>query len=109
MDNFGVGTSSLGLLSRYPFDKIKVDRSFMSGIDGNEKKRAVVAAICSLGQSLGMQVAGEGVESRDHADILRDAGCSQAQGFFFGHPESLDTLFRRQPDEARSVTLANIA
>lgn len=109
MDNFGVGTSSLGLLSRYPFDKIKVDRSFMNGIDGNEKKRAVVAAICSLGQSLGMQVAGEGVESCEHAEILRDAGCSQAQGFYFGHPESLDTLFSQQSDEAKPISLANIA
>jgi EAL domain-containing protein (putative c-di-GMP-specific phosphodiesterase class I) len=109
MDNFGVGTSSLGLLSRYPFDKIKVDRSFMSGIDGNEKKQAVVSAICSLGRSLGMQVAGEGVESREHADILRDAGCSQAQGYYFGHPECLDTLFRQQPSEENSISLANIA
>ena len=109
MDNFGVGTSSLGLLSRYPFDKIKVDRSFMSGIDGDEKKRAVVAAICSLGQSLGMRVAGEGVESREHADILRAAGCSQAQGFYFGHPESLDTLFRQQSNDMKPISLANIA
>ena len=109
MDNFGVGTSSLGLLSRYPFDKIKVDRSFMSGIDGNKKKRAVVGAICNLGQSLGMKVSGEGVESREHADILRDAGCSQAQGYYFGHPESLDTLFRQQPDEEKPISLANIA
>jgi len=109
MDNFGVGTSSLGLLSRYPFDKIKVDRSFMSGIDGNEKKRAVVAAICSLGQSLGMKVAGEGVETREHADILRDAGCGQAQGYYFGHPESLDTLFRQQVVEEKPISLANIA
>lgn len=109
MDNFGVGTSSLGLLSRYPFDKIKVDRSFMSGIDGNEKKRAVVAAICSLGRSLGMQVAGEGVESREHADILREAGCSQAQGYYFGHPESLDVLFKQRRNEEAPITLANIA
>jgi diguanylate cyclase (GGDEF)-like protein len=109
MDNFGVGTSSLGLLSRYPFDKIKVDRSFMSGIDDNEKKRAVVAAICSLGRSLGMRVAGEGVESREHADILREAGCGQAQGYYFGHPESLDTLFRQQSDEIKPISLANIA
>ena len=109
MDNFGVGTSSLGLLSRYPFNKIKIDRSFMSGIDGNEKKRAVIAAICSLGQSLGMNVAGEGVESLEHADILRDAGCSQAQGYYFGHPESLDKLFRQRPDDTKPISLANIA
>lgn len=94
MDNFGVGTSSLGLLSRYPFDKIKVDRSFMNGIDGDHKTRAVVAAICNLGRSLGMSVAGEGVETADHAAILRAAGCNQAQGFHFGHPKPLEDILR---------------
>ncbi len=94
MDNFGVGTSSLGLLSRYPFDKIKVDRSFMTGIEGDHKTRAVVAAICNLGRSLGMSVAGEGVETADHAAILRAAGCSQAQGFYFGHPKPLEDILR---------------
>ena len=94
MDNFGVGTSSLGLLSRYPFDNIKVDRSFMTGIDDDHKTRAVVAAICNLGRSLGMSVAGEGVETEDHAAILRAAGCNQAQGFHFGHPKSLEAILR---------------
>ena len=94
MDNFGVGTSSLGLLSRYPFDKIKVDRSFMTGIEGDHKTRAVVAAICNLGRSLGMSVAGEGVETEDHAAILRAAGCNQAQGFHFGHPKPLEEILR---------------
>jgi diguanylate cyclase (GGDEF)-like protein len=94
MDNFGVGTSSLGLLSRYPFDKIKVDRSFMNGIDGDHKTRAVVAAICNLGRSLGMSVAGEGVETAEHAAILKAAGCNQAQGFHFGHPKPLEDILR---------------
>ncbi len=94
MDNFGVGTSSLGLLSRYPFDKIKVDRSFMNGIDGDHKTRAVVAAICNLGRSLGMSVAGEGVETAEHAAILKAAGCNQAQGFHYGHPKPLEDILR---------------
>lgn len=94
MDNFGVGTSSLGLLSRYPFDKIKVDRSFMNGIDGDHKTRAVVAAICNLGRSLGMSVAGEGVETAEHASILKAAGCNQAQGFHYGHPKPLEDILR---------------
>jgi diguanylate cyclase (GGDEF)-like protein len=94
MDNFGVGTSSLGLLSRYPFDKIKVDRSFMNCIDGDHKTRAVVAAICNLGRSLGMSVAGEGVETAEHAAILKAAGCNQAQGFHFGHPKPLEDILR---------------
>jgi diguanylate cyclase (GGDEF)-like protein len=97
MDNFGVGTSSLGLLTRYPFDKIKVARRFVTGIHDDEKTRAIVAAICNLGRSLGMQVAGEGVETPEHAAILRAAGCSQAQGYHFGHPQNLDELLNSLP------------
>ncbi len=99
MDNFGVGTSSLGLLSRYPFDKIKVDRSFMNNIDDDQKARAVVAAICNLGRSLGMAVAGEGVESGDHAAILRAAGCQQGQGYYFGRPQLLGDILGALPAE----------
>ena len=100
MDNFGVGTSSLGLLSRYPFDKIKVDRSFMNNINDDQKARAVVAAICSLGRSLGMSVAGEGVETGDHAAILRAAGCQQGQGYYFGRPRSLGDILGGRISEA---------
>ncbi|HEX2256194.1 MAG TPA: EAL domain-containing protein [Afifellaceae bacterium] len=110
MDNFGVGTSSLGLLTRYPFDKIKIARQFVVGIEDDEKTRAIVAAICNLGRSLGMQVAGEGVETPEHAAILRAAGCSQAQGYHFGHPQSLEELMHSLGGQApHQVELAKIA
>jgi predicted signal transduction protein with EAL and GGDEF domain len=109
MDNFGVGTSSLGLLTRYPFDKIKIARQFVNAIDDDQKSRAIVAAICNLGRSLGMQVAGEGVETPEHAAILRAAGCTQAQGYHFGHPESLEELLHALGGPAGREALAEIA
>jgi len=92
LDNFGVGTSSLGLVSRYPFDKIKLDRTFLARIDDPEKARAVVGAICNLGRSLGMVVVGEGVETAEHRDILASCGCNLGQGYYFGHPVTLEEV-----------------
>jgi EAL domain-containing protein (putative c-di-GMP-specific phosphodiesterase class I) len=92
MDSFGVGTLSLGLLSRYSFDKVKVDRTFL--MSDEEKSGAVLAAICSLGRSLGFRVAGQGVETIDHAQLLRAAGCSEAQGYYFAAPMPLEALLQ---------------
>jgi diguanylate cyclase (GGDEF)-like protein len=94
MDSFGVGTLSLGLLSRYSFDKIKVDRSFLMDND-EQKSGAVLAAVCSLGQSLGFRVAGQGVETIEHAQVLRAAGCSEAQGYYFAPPMPLENLLKQ--------------
>jgi diguanylate cyclase (GGDEF)-like protein len=109
MDNFGIGTSSLGLLTRYRFDKIKIARQFVTGIDDDQKKRAIVAAICNLARSLGMRVAGEGVETPEHAAILRAAGCSQAQGYHFGHPQTLEELLSSLDGREDKPALAHIA
>jgi diguanylate cyclase (GGDEF)-like protein len=109
MDNFGIGTSSLGLLTRYRFDKIKIARQFVTGIDDDQKKRAIVAAICNLARSLGMRVAGEGVETPEHAAILRAAGCSQAQGYHFGHPQTLEELLSSLDGREDRPALARIA
>lgn len=92
MDSFGVGAISLGLLSRYSFDKIKVDRSFL--LQDEQKSGAVLAAITSLGRSLGFRVSGQGVESIEHAQLLRAAGCSEAQGYYFGPPIPIEQVLR---------------
>jgi diguanylate cyclase (GGDEF)-like protein len=94
MDSFGVGTLSLGLLSRYSFDKVKVDRSFLMADE--QKGMAVLAAICSLGRSLGFTVAGQGVETVEHAQLLRAAGCGEAQGYYFAPPMPLESLLGQQ-------------
>jgi len=105
MDAFGVGTLSLGLLSRYSFDKIKVDRSFLMNND-EQKSGAVLAAVCSLGQSLGFRVAGQGVETIEHAQMLRAAGCTEAQGYYFAPPMSLENLLKLEEERDEEPKLA---
>jgi diguanylate cyclase (GGDEF)-like protein len=100
MDSFGVGTLSLGLLSRYSFDKIKVDRSFLMNND-EQKSAAVLAAICSLGRSLGFRVAGQGVETAEHAQLLRAAGCTEAQGYYFAPPMPLEQVLSAEEERER--------
>jgi EAL domain-containing protein (putative c-di-GMP-specific phosphodiesterase class I) len=105
LDSFGMGTLNLGLLSRYTFDKLKVDRSFLA--HDHQKSCAVLAAICSLGRSLGFQVAGQGVESSEHAQLLRAAGCSEAQGYYFAPPMPLESLIELEAE--RDMPAAAIA
>jgi predicted signal transduction protein with EAL and GGDEF domain len=95
-----------GLLSRYSFDKIKVDRSFL--LHDEQKSGRVLAAITSLGRSLGFRVSGQGVETIEHAQMLRAAGCSEAQGYYFGPPMPLEQVLRVE-QEFNTVPLAAIA
>ncbi len=83
MDDFGTGFSSLGYLRSYPFDGIKIDRSFVAGIGTNPDDRAIVQAIITLGQSLGMTVTAEGVETAEQLEHLRGDACDEVQGFHF--------------------------
>jgi diguanylate cyclase (GGDEF)-like protein len=87
MDDFGTGYSSLSYLWRFPFDKIKIDRSFMQGFDGSGRDaETVVKTIIALGRELHMRVIVEGVETAKQAAFLDKADGDQAQGFFFGRP-----------------------
>jgi diguanylate cyclase (GGDEF)-like protein len=87
MDDFGTGYSSLGYLWRFPFDKIKIDRSFMQGFDGSRRDaETVVKTIIGLGRELNMRVTVEGVETAKQAAFLEKADGDQAQGFYFGRP-----------------------
>ena len=87
MDDFGTGYSSLSYLWRFPFDKIKIDRSFMQGFDGSGRDaRTVVKTIIALGRELNMRVTVEGVENAKQAAFLDEVDGDQAQGFFFGRP-----------------------
>jgi predicted signal transduction protein with EAL and GGDEF domain len=93
MDDFGTGYSSLSYLQKFPLDKIKIDRSFVASLC--EDNSAIIRAIIGLGQSLGMQICAEGVETTEQAWLLRREGCEQAQGFMFGHamqPALIDGL-----------------
>ncbi len=87
MDDFGTGYSSLSYLWRFPFDKIKIDRSFMQGFDGSDRDaETVVKTIITLGRELHMHVTIEGVETAKQAAFLDSANGEQAQGFYFGRP-----------------------
>jgi EAL domain-containing protein (putative c-di-GMP-specific phosphodiesterase class I) len=87
MDDFGAGYSSLSYLWRFPFDKIKIDLSFMQGFDGSGRDaRTVVKTIIALGRELNMRVTVEGVENAKQAAFLDEVDGDQAQGFFFGRP-----------------------
>jgi diguanylate cyclase (GGDEF)-like protein len=86
MDDFGTGYSSLGYLRSFPFDKIKIDQSFIRDLDSKPDSRAIVRAIIGLGRSLGMRTTAEGVETRPILDILRAEGCTEAQGYLFSKP-----------------------
>jgi diguanylate cyclase (GGDEF)-like protein len=83
MDDFGTGYSSLSYLRSFPFDKIKIDRSFVRDLCSNADSQAIVRAIVSLGSSLGITITAEGVESERDLAMLRAEGCTQAQGFLF--------------------------
>jgi diguanylate cyclase (GGDEF)-like protein len=87
MDDFGTGYSSLSYLWRFPFDKIKIDRSFMQGFEGSSRDaKTVVKTIIALGRELNMRVTVEGVETATQAAFLDEADGDQAQGYFFGRP-----------------------
>jgi len=87
MDDFGTGYSSLSYLWRFPFDKIKIDRSFMQGFDGSDRDaETVVKTIITLGRELHMHVTIEGVETARQVAFLDSANGEQAQGFYFGRP-----------------------
>jgi len=86
LDDFGTGYSSLLYLRRFPFDKLKIDRSFVRSIEKAADAAAIVHAIVSLGRGLGMQVTAEGVETADQHLFLRAAGVHSLQGFRFGRP-----------------------
>lgn len=86
MDDFGTGYSSLSNLQAFPFDKIKIDRSFVSHVTDDESARSIIRAIVSLGRSLDLPVVAEGVETEAQRQMVLEEGCPQAQGFLFGAP-----------------------
>jgi diguanylate cyclase (GGDEF)-like protein len=87
MDDFGTGYSSLGYMLKFPFDRIKIDRSFVKELDnGNENTSTVIKTIVALGHTLNMNVTAEGVETVGQADALRNMKCDDAQGYLYGRP-----------------------
>jgi diguanylate cyclase (GGDEF)-like protein len=86
IDDFGTGYSSLAYLKQFPVEIIKVDQTFIAGIEHGGENRAIVAAIVGMASSLGLKVIAEGVETAEQLEIVRELGCDIAQGFFIGYP-----------------------
>jgi EAL domain-containing protein (putative c-di-GMP-specific phosphodiesterase class I) len=94
LDDFGSGYSSLGYLQRFPFDKLKIDRSFVKPLGQSPNAAVIVQAIVALGRALDVSIVVEGVETEEQRVLLRLAGCDEMQGFLFARPAAVDTVAR---------------
>ena len=92
MDDFGTGYSSLSYLRSFPFDKIKIDQSFIHDLPGAEDSLAIVRAVVGLGTSLGIATTAEGVETTEQLESLRREGCTEVQGFLFAAPRPAEEV-----------------
>jgi diguanylate cyclase (GGDEF)-like protein/PAS domain S-box-containing protein len=109
MDDFGTGYSSLSYLRSFPFDKIKIDQSFVRGLGSNRDAQAIVRSIISLGMGLGVTITAEGVETEDELACLRSEGCHEAQGFLFSRARpnaEIVELLRMQSVAATSSAIS---
>ncbi|MEH6663013.1 MAG: EAL domain-containing protein, partial [Parasphingorhabdus sp.] len=104
LDDFGTGYSSLRHLSELPFDKLKIDRSFVHGIETNAASQSIVRAVTALAHNLGLQVTAEGIETYDNAKSVMDSGCDIGQGFLYGRPSQWGQF--ALPDSSESAASA---
>ena len=104
LDDFGSGYSSLGYLQRFPFDKLKIDRSFVTALGNSANGGVIIQAIVALGRALGLKVVVEGVETDKQRVLLRLAGCDEMQGFLFAKPapaKAIDRLLAQAKTQAK--------
>ncbi len=105
LDDFGTGYSSLGYLRNAPFDKIKIDQSFVKGAaEPGNRNAAIIKAIVTLADTLGMETTAEGVEIQDEIDLIRELGCSHIQGYVYGRPVRADEALKQLGVENGTAT-----
>jgi diguanylate cyclase (GGDEF)-like protein len=114
IDDFGTGFSSLTQLQQLPVDEIKIDKSFVLGMDASRQDAAIVRSTIDLGRNLGLAVTAEGVESQEVLTTLTDLGCDSLQGFFIGRPQAADACARTLHDYVdrvprRRLTLSDLS
>ena len=113
LDDFGTGFSSLSYLRRFPFDKIKIDKSFVQELPSSSECAAIVRAVVGLASALGMRTTAEGVETHRQLHRLNEEGCAEAQGFLFGRPigsaELAELITRSFDIEQQSAGLTSAA
>ncbi len=105
LDDFGTGYSSLSYLQRFPFDKLKVDRSFVQRMEADDGSRAIVKAIIAMSRSLNLEVTAEGVETEEQFNLLCAQGCHELQGFLLGRPMPQEAVGQFVHDHARAATI----
>ena len=98
LDDFGTGYSSLNYLWRFPFDRIKIDRSFVVGMGESEQAKGILKTIVDLAGTMKLPITAEGIETEEQLAYLTELGCHVGQGFYLGHP---------QPDTDVAATLIN--
>jgi diguanylate cyclase (GGDEF)-like protein len=106
LDDFGTGYSSMRYLQMFPFDRIKIDKTFIQSMTTHSDSAAIVCAITGLGRGLDIETTAEGVETAEQLAFLRTAGCQLGQGYLFSRPVPLAQLSFEQPDALRSVRAA---
>jgi diguanylate cyclase (GGDEF)-like protein/PAS domain S-box-containing protein len=107
MDDFGTGYSSLNYLRRFPFDKIKIDRSFIKDVTEPDGSVAIVQAVVSIAESRNIVTTAEGVETQEQLDVLRTLGCTEMQGYLFSKPKPAAEIIRMLiPRDARKLSVA---
>jgi diguanylate cyclase (GGDEF)-like protein/PAS domain S-box-containing protein len=94
LDDFGTGYSSLAYLQQFPLDCLKIDRSFVAGVPGNERSEVITRAVVALGKALHMRVVAEGVENQEQLAFLRNLGCDEVQGYLLSKPLPYDELVK---------------
>ena len=112
MDDFGTGYSSLSYLLKFPFDKIKIDKSFVTASTEDVVARDILRSIASLGKTLKITITAEGVETQEQVEFLREIACTQLQGFYFAKPlNELDLaryfLAQFDPPTGRDVAITS--
>ena len=108
MDDFGTGYSSLSYLRGFPFDKIKIDRSFVRDLIEKPDSIAIIRAVTGLGQSFGMTTTAEGVETQQQLDQMRAEGCTEAQGYFYGKPMPANEIAQLLAGTATSTAAGRV-
>jgi diguanylate cyclase (GGDEF)-like protein len=110
LDDFGTGYSSLGYINTFPFDKIKVDRSFVSGPNVGKKSEAIIRAVVEMGSTLEMEIVAEGLETIEQVKAVRKAGCTLGQGYYFSRavPDYLAAMLLAEERREDPVTQRKI-